>query len=56
VAEADEAPAAVTDEAAVDEANVDEANVDEANVDEANEVDDEGDVADEQGEGNGKDA
>ena len=46
VAEADEAPAAVTDEAAVDEANVDE----------ANEVDDEGDVADEQGEGNGKDA
>src|ERR1039457_2649871 len=46
VAEADEAPAAVTDEA----------NVDEANVDEANEVDDEGDVADEQGEGNGKDA
>jgi large subunit ribosomal protein L17 len=51
VAEADEAPAAVTDEAAVDEANVDE-----ANVDEANEVDDEGDVADEQGEGNGKDA
>jgi large subunit ribosomal protein L17 len=51
VAEADEAPAAVTDEA-----NVDEANVDEANVDEANEVDDEGDVADEQGEGNGKDA
>jgi large subunit ribosomal protein L17 len=44
------------DEANVDEANVDEANVDEANVDEANEVDDEGDVADEQGEGNGKDA
>jgi large subunit ribosomal protein L17 len=52
VAEADAAPAAVTDEAAVDEAN---------------EVDDEGDVADdvaddasddedEQGEGNGKDA
>ena len=51
VAEADAAPAAVTDEAAVDEANVDE-----ANVDEANEVDDDGDVADEQGEGNGKDA
>jgi len=57
---ADEAPAAVTDEATLDEANVDE----------ANEVDDEGDVADdvaddadedeqgedEQGEGNGKDA
>jgi large subunit ribosomal protein L17 len=56
VAEADAAPAVVTDEAAVDEANVDEANVDEANVDEANEVDDDGDVADEQGEGNGKDA
>src|ERR1035441_4326903 len=41
---------------AAGEAAVDEANVDEANVDEANEVDDEGDVADEQGEGNGKDA
>jgi large subunit ribosomal protein L17 len=57
VAVADEAPAAVTDEAAVDEANVDEANEVDGEGDVADDVaDDASDDEDEQVEGNGKDA